>query len=73
VKSVLTLRLSEDIREELLRTSREEKAPVSQIVRESVRRYLAVKKFRRLRKKALPFAEAQGLLTDEDVVRALKK
>ena len=44
--------------------------PLSEIVRESVRRYVAVRRFRRLRNKVLPFAEAQGLLTDEDVFKA---
>jgi hypothetical protein len=32
---------------------------------------VAVSRFRELRKKALPFAEAQGLVTYEDVFRAL--
>ena len=38
---------------------------------ESLRRYVAVEKFRAVRKKILPFAEAQGLLSDEDVFKAL--
>ena len=50
---------------------REQNKPVSDIVRESIRRYVAVEKFRALRKKVLPFAEAQGFLTDEDVFRAI--
>jgi len=44
---------------------------VSDVVRESIRRYVAVEQFRRLRAKTLPFAEAQGILTDEDVFKAL--
>ena len=51
--------------------SQEQSKPVSDLVRESIRRYVAVEKFRALRKKALPFAEAQGFLTDEDVFRAI--
>ena len=45
--------------------------PVSDLVRESIRRYVAIERFRALRKRTLPFAEAQGLLTDEDVFRAI--
>jgi hypothetical protein len=30
-----------------------------------------VNRFRELRRKVLPFAEAQGLVTDEDVFRAV--
>jgi hypothetical protein len=44
----------------------------SDLVRESIRRYAAVYRFRQLRKRVLPFAEAQGLLTDEDVFESLK-
>jgi predicted transcriptional regulator len=44
---------------------------VSDIVRESIRRYVAIEKFRALRKKALPFAEAQRFLTDEDIFKAI--
>ena len=45
--------------------------PVSDVVRESIRRYVAVERFRALRRKVLPFAEAQGFLTDEDVFKAI--
>jgi len=69
-KPTLTLRLPKDLRAELEVISREDERPVSDIVRESLRRYVAVRQFRRLRGKVLPFAEAQGFLTDEDVFRA---
>ena len=45
--------------------------PVSDVVRTAIRRYLAIERFRSLRAKVLPFAEAQGFLTDEDVFKAL--
>ncbi|MBW2250911.1 MAG: hypothetical protein JRF60_09840 [Deltaproteobacteria bacterium] len=45
--------------------------PVSDVVRESIRRYVAIEKFRAIRRKVLPFAEAQGFLTDEDVFKAI--
>ena len=67
----LTIRLPNDLRSDLQKLSQEQNKPVSDIVRESLRRYVAVEKFRALRKKALPFAEAQGFLTDEDVFRAI--
>lgn len=69
-KPTLTIRLPKDLRAELEAISREDERPVSDIVRESLRRYVAVRQFRRLRGKVLPFAEAQGFLTDEDVFRA---
>ena len=69
--STLTIRLSDGLRTDLQKLSREQDKPVSDIVRESIKRYVAVEKFRSLRKKTLPFAEAQGLLTDEDIFKAI--
>lgn len=69
--TTLTIRLPEELKNELDEISRDENRAVSDIVRESIRRYIAIEKFRSVRKKILPFAEAQGLLTDEDVFKAL--
>lgn len=69
--TTLTIRLPESLKSQLDEVSREENRPVSDIVRDSLRRYLAVERFRSVRKRVLPFAEAQGLLTDEDVFRTL--
>lgn len=69
--TTLTIRLPEALKAELDEMSRDENRPVSDIVRESLRRYVAVERFRSARRKILPFAEAQGLLTDEDVFQAL--
>jgi len=67
----ITIRLPDDLRSDLQKLSQEQSKPVSDLVRESIRRYVAIEKFRSLRKKTLPFAEAQGFLTDEDVFRAI--
>ena len=69
--TTLTIRLPEALKAALDEISRDENRAISDIVRESLRRYVAVEKFRSVRKRILPFAEAQGLLTDEDVFRAL--
>ena len=69
--TTLTIRLPDDLRSELDRISRDENKAVSDIVRESLRRYVAVERFRAVRRKVIPFAEAQGLLTDDDVFKAL--
>jgi predicted transcriptional regulator len=69
--NTITIRLPEGIRSDLQKLSQAQNKPVSVIVRESIRRYIAVEKFRGLRKKVLPFAEAQGFLTDEDIFKAI--
>ncbi len=43
----------------------------SEITREALRRQLSLELFEQLRRRVAPFAEAQGLLTDEDVFKAL--
>ncbi len=68
---VINIRIPEGVRAELLALSKEEHVPFSSLVRESLREFLAVRRFRRLRGKVLPRAAAQGLLTDEDVFKNL--
>ena len=71
MNQTLTIRLPDRLRADLRAISRREKVPVSDLVRESIKRYVAVRRFRGLRDQALPFAEARGLLTDEDIFKAL--
>ena len=69
--NTLTVRIPTDLRSELRDISQEQRKPVSDLVRESIRRYVVIERFRALRKKVLPFAEAQGFITDEDVFKAI--
>lgn len=39
----------------------------SDVIRDAVRRQLAIDLFDQMRRQTVPFAEARGLLTDEDV------
>ena len=72
MKKTIAVRLSEELRSDLEALSQAEHKPVSELVRESIRRYVAIRQFSRLRGRILPFAEAQGLLTDEDVFESLE-
>ena len=69
--NTLTVRLPKELRSELEDISQEQRKPVSDLVRESIRRYVALERFRALRKRVLPFAEAQGFVMDEDVFKAV--
>lgn len=71
IMNTLTVRIPDRLRSDLRRISRQQKKPVSDVVRDSMRRYVAIEKFRALRKKVLPFAEAQGFITDEGVFKAI--
>ena len=69
--NTITIRIPDSLKTELQAISEEQHKPVSDLVRESIRRYVAVERFRQLRRKTLSFAEAQGLLTDEDVFNTI--
>lgn len=71
MSDTVTVRLPARLKKELERAARDEKASKSDLIRDAVSRYLAVRRFRALRASVLPFAEAQGILTDEDVFKAL--
>jgi predicted transcriptional regulator len=71
--TTLTIRMPENLKEELEKLAKEENIPAGRLVRESIDRYLSIMKFKKIRKKILPFAEAQGLITDEDIFKALKR
>lgn len=67
--STLTIRLLKSLERLLERVSRKSGRNRSELVREALRRQLAIQAFEELRKRAAPFAEAAGYLTDEDVFR----
>ena len=69
--TTLTIRLDAKLEEALDRIAKSSGRTKSELAREALRRQVAVARFRELRKKTLPFAEAQGLVTDEDVFRTL--
>jgi predicted transcriptional regulator len=69
--NTLTIRIPDELRADLQEISSRQSVPVSDLMRKSIRRYVAIERFRSLRKRTLPFAEAQGFLTDEDVFRAI--
>ncbi len=44
----------------------------SELINEALRQYLIEKEFQELRNELLPYAQAKGIYTDEDVERLLK-
>ena len=55
MKSTVTIRLPQKLQEELDIMAKAEKMSKSEIIREAIARYLAVKKFQQLRKKGAAF------------------
>ena len=71
MSQTMTVRIPDDLRKDLKEISKKEGVPISDIVRESLKKYVLLYRFRKLREMALPFAEAQGILTDEDVYKLI--
>jgi predicted transcriptional regulator len=69
--TTLTIRLDEKLERALDRLAKSTGRSKSDLAREALKRQVAVARFRELRRRTLPFAEAQGLLTDEDIFKAL--
>jgi predicted transcriptional regulator len=67
--SALTIRLDPELQQQLDRLAQRTGRTRSEIVREAIRRQLALAQFEELRTRMMPFAEAAGYLTDEDVFR----
>ena len=67
--SALTIRLDPELERQLAQVARRSGRSRSQVVRDALRRQLAIAQFRDLRRRIMPLAEAAGYLTDEDVFR----
>lgn len=65
--AILTIRLDSDLEKLLEKASRRAHKTRSEVAREALRRQLRLTQFESLRRRIMPFAEARGFLTDEDV------
>jgi predicted transcriptional regulator len=65
--SALTIRLDKNLNDLLTKASRRSGRNRSEIAREALRRQLRISQFEALRQRLMPFAEARGYLTDEDI------
>ncbi len=65
----VTIRLDARLQKQLDRLCRQLGRSRSEIIREALARHMALARFEHLRRQVMPFAEARGYLTDEDVTR----
>jgi predicted transcriptional regulator len=71
MKDTLTIRIDRETARLLARVARLSRRTRSEVARDALRRQLAIELFEELRERVAPFAEAKGLLTDEDVFKAV--
>jgi predicted transcriptional regulator len=65
--SSLTIRLDKELDALLTKASQRSGKNRSALAREALRRQLRLEQFEEIRIRVMPFAEARGYLTDEDV------
>ena len=65
--ATLSIRLDEDLDRLLGKASEQDGRSRSAIARDALRRQLRLTQFEAIRRRMMPFAEARGFLTDEDV------
>jgi predicted transcriptional regulator len=67
----VTIRVAPDLQKLLDQVCKQSGRTRSDVVRDSLKRQLSIIRFNQLRRQVLPFAEAGGYLTDEDMNKAL--
>ena len=71
MRTTVTIRLDRALERMLDKFCRRSKRKQSEVMRDALRRQLSLMTFEQLRHKAMPFAEAQGFLTDEEVFKVV--
>ncbi|HRP07245.1 MAG TPA: CopG family transcriptional regulator [Gemmatimonadales bacterium] len=67
--AAVTIRLDPALERQLAQAARRAGLSRSEVVRDALRRQLALSQFDDLRRRIMPLVEARGYLTDEDVFR----
>lgn len=63
----ITIRVDKELEDAIDALAKSKHRSKSGLIRDMLRKRIAVERFRELRRQALPLAEAAGYLTDEDV------
>lgn len=67
MSQTISVCVPDDVKADLDRLTRREGVSRSEILRDALREHLFIRKFRALRTRMVPKAEARGIRTDQDV------
>ena len=65
--NTITVRIDDELAPILDEVCKRSGRTRSEVIRSALKRHLAVMRFQQLHRSAMPYAEARGFLTDEDV------
>lgn len=71
MRKSISVSLPETLKRELDEVVRAEGTTRSDVIREAVREHLVARRMQALRRELVPYAEARGVFTDEDVFRTV--
>ena len=71
MSATLSIRIDDELAKELSQVALAAHRPKGDIVREALRRQLALVRFRSVRSEVRSLAEQNGFLTDEDIFKAI--
>lgn len=69
MRETMTISLPAEMKKKLDLWAKQEHLKRSDLVQEAIRRFLAIRRFEKIREKTVPRARAHGIFTDEDVFR----
>ncbi len=67
VRGTITVSLPEAMKADLDEATKKEGISRSEMIREALKEYLIVRRFKQLRQEMIPYAQNQGIHTDQDV------
>jgi metal-responsive CopG/Arc/MetJ family transcriptional regulator len=71
MRTVISVSFSEEMADELEKIARAKGRTKSSLIKEALRAYLWEEKFKEVKRKIVPKAKSKGLVTDDDVFRAV--
>lgn len=71
MRETVTISLSRDTKKELDAWAKKEHMSRSDLIKDALRKYFAIRKFRAIREQTLPKARAHGILSEEDILRSI--
>ena len=71
ISEQLSALVDDELDKDLEQLARAQHRTKSDLARDMLRKRIAVERFRELRRKALPLAEATGYVSDEDIFREI--
>jgi len=67
MRETISVSLPEAMKADLNEATMKEGISRSELIREALKEYLAVRRFRNLRQEMIPYAQNQGIHTDQDI------